>query len=73
MDPHYPDTKTGALTAAQHLLGRVVRAKRITRDPHVAGVWEITERRGRHVVYLGGYPDPMGNPRPHTDLETMDV
>ncbi len=47
----------------------------IHEDPSVDGVWAVDSPKTgyRCIIYLAGYNDPWGNPRPHNDNEEGTV
>jgi hypothetical protein len=75
----YPDTLAGAISylrAEGPMIGLALAIGRP--DPQVQGVWEVNVPRvgrvaaRRHIVYLSGYPDPLGKIRTENDFETED-
>lgn len=73
-DQKYPDSVPGALACLQELSdGLDLQNATAKPDPSVRGVWQVTLKSGqRAIVYLAGYPDPMGKVRPYSDFEIED-
>lgn len=69
----YPDTADGAIQALKELSVLNCEGCTARPDPSVRGVWEVKNPKGqRAIVYLAGYPDPMGNTRISNDFEVED-
>jgi hypothetical protein len=80
--PHFPDTKQGAVASFTKSANKQFVRKmdlpncKVFADPQVKGVWAIDNYTTgvRVIVYLAGYPGPMGDIRgPYDDFEEGQI
>lgn len=69
----YPDTAKGAFDYLSDVGTFDLKDCEVHADPEVKGVWAADLRDGetRVIVYLCGYPNPMGEIRQYNDFEEM--
>lgn len=57
VDNQYPDTEEGAIAALGNLSTHSMKGAKARPDPYIKGVWLVSHRNGKSIVYLKGYDD----------------
>ena len=73
----FPDTGEGAIACLQEesVLELLAGDPEVTTkpDPSVEGVWLVSNKNWKAIVYLGGYKDPFGKIREDNDFEIIEI